>query len=192
MRSVAPQRTARRRRRRWKLTYRSGEPQRRSLVPPVERQARVGHQLVGGELRRLLSRQDRGDDVGGEEGQPHDARRIRGGDIFLAGDVLRGWDCRPRTIVRRSSGLGPAAGSGSCRPGRHPPGHRRSNFISFPVRFNRAGMLSLTRSSSPLSMSASRLRIPRQPRRRRPRSAAFWPIAPSRRQAQFDRRGLAL
>ena len=66
------------------------EPQRGSLVPPIERQTRVGHQLVGGELRGLLSRQDRGDDIGGEESQPHEARCIRGCDIFLSRDVLKG------------------------------------------------------------------------------------------------------
>ena len=29
----------------------SGEPERGSLVPPIERQTRIGHQLVGGELQ---------------------------------------------------------------------------------------------------------------------------------------------
>ena len=54
-----------------KLAYRSGEPQCGSLAPPVEGQARVGHQFVGGQFRRLLSGQDRGDNVGGEESQPN-------------------------------------------------------------------------------------------------------------------------
>jgi hypothetical protein len=30
------------------------EPQRGSLIPPIEGQTRVGHQLVGSEPRRLL------------------------------------------------------------------------------------------------------------------------------------------
>jgi len=36
----------------------------------------------------LFAGQDRGDDVGGEEFQPHDPRCVRGGDIFLSGDLV--------------------------------------------------------------------------------------------------------
>ena len=32
----------------------SGEPERSSRIPPIERQTRIGHQLVGGELGRLI------------------------------------------------------------------------------------------------------------------------------------------
>ena len=70
------------------------EPQRGSLFAPVERQARVGHQLVGGEFGRLFSGQDRGDDVRGEEAQPNDSRCIGGDDPFLAGDLLESGTAR--------------------------------------------------------------------------------------------------
>ena len=46
------------------------EAQRGSLTPPNEGQTRVGHQLVGGEAGRLLSRRDRGDNIRGKEAQP--------------------------------------------------------------------------------------------------------------------------
>ena len=35
----------------------------RSLIPPIEGQTRVGHQLVGSEPRRLLPCKDRGDNI---------------------------------------------------------------------------------------------------------------------------------
>lgn len=66
------------------------KPQRGSLIPPIEGQTRVDHQLVGGEPRGLLSSQDRGDDIRGEEGQPHEACRIRGCDPFFTRNVLKG------------------------------------------------------------------------------------------------------
>ena len=47
------------------------------MVAPIERQTRVSHQLVGGEVSWLFSRQDRSDNVGGKKVQPHEARRIR-------------------------------------------------------------------------------------------------------------------
>jgi hypothetical protein len=70
------------------------EPQRDALIPPIEGQTRVGHQLIGGEARGLLSRQDRGDNVGCEKGQPHNPRRIRSRDLFLPRDGLEGWTVR--------------------------------------------------------------------------------------------------
>ena len=39
------------------------EPQRGSLIPPIEGQTRVGHQLVGSEPRWLLPCKDRGDNI---------------------------------------------------------------------------------------------------------------------------------
>ena len=33
----------------------SGEPEGGSLVPPIERQSRIGHQLIGGEFGLLIS-----------------------------------------------------------------------------------------------------------------------------------------
>ncbi len=43
------------------------EPQRGSLIPPIEGQTGVGHQLVGGEAGRLLPCKDRGDNIRGEK-----------------------------------------------------------------------------------------------------------------------------
>ena len=43
------------------------EPQRGSLIPPIEGQSGVGHQLVGSEPRRLLPCKDRGDNISGEK-----------------------------------------------------------------------------------------------------------------------------
>ena len=42
------------------------EPQRGSLIPPIEGQSGVGHQLVGREPRRLLPCKDRGDNISSE------------------------------------------------------------------------------------------------------------------------------
>jgi hypothetical protein len=44
------------------------EPQRDALIPPIEGQTGVGHQLVRGQPGRLLSRKDRGDNIGCEKG----------------------------------------------------------------------------------------------------------------------------
>ena len=66
--------------RRWNCKGRTiglREPQRGSLIPPIEGQMRVGHQHVGSEPRRLLPCKDRGDNIRSEKGQPHKARRIR-------------------------------------------------------------------------------------------------------------------
>src|SRR5271170_8516207 len=70
------------------------EPQRDALIPPIEGQTRVGHQLIGGETSGLISRQDRGDNIGCEKGQPHNPRRIRSRDLFLPRDGLEGWAVR--------------------------------------------------------------------------------------------------
>ena len=43
------------------------EPQGGSLIPPIEGQTGVGHQLVGGEAGRLLPCKDRGDNIRGEK-----------------------------------------------------------------------------------------------------------------------------
>src|SRR5271155_3908802 len=43
---------------------RSGEPERRALTAPIERQARVGDQLVRSEIGGLFSVEDRRDDIG--------------------------------------------------------------------------------------------------------------------------------
>ena len=43
------------------------EPQRGSLIPPIEGQSGVGHQLVGSEPRRLLPCKDCGDNIRGEK-----------------------------------------------------------------------------------------------------------------------------
>jgi hypothetical protein len=67
------------------------EPQRDALIPPIEGQTGVGHQLVRGEPGRLLSRKDRGDNIGCEKGQPHNPRRIRSRDLLLPRDGLEGW-----------------------------------------------------------------------------------------------------
>ena len=66
------------------------ETQRGSLVAPIEWKTRVDHQLTGGEVGGLFSRQDRSDDIGGEEGQPRETRCVRGVDILFASDVLQG------------------------------------------------------------------------------------------------------
>ncbi len=128
----------------------AGEPERGSLVPPVERQTCIGHQLVGGELGRLFACQDRGDDVGSEEFQPHDPRCVRGRDIFLSSDLVevRTADleqCSPIFCERTSSRIRLVSAGAEI------VGLSTMNFISFPVRFNRAGMLDLTRFSSPPS-----------------------------------------
>jgi hypothetical protein len=41
-----------------------------ALCGPIERQAGIVHQPIGGELWRLSSGQDRRDNVGSEEGEP--------------------------------------------------------------------------------------------------------------------------
>ena len=41
-----------------------------ALCGPIERQAGIVHQPVGGELWRMPSIQDRRDNVGSEEGEP--------------------------------------------------------------------------------------------------------------------------
>src|SRR5208282_6903607 len=64
------------------------EPQHGSLIPPIEGQARIGHQLVGGEAGRLLSREDRGDNIRGEKSQSNKARCIGRRDLLLMRDVL--------------------------------------------------------------------------------------------------------
>src|SRR5271166_1281244 len=71
------------------------EPQRGSLIPPIEGQSGVGHQLVGGEPRRLLPCKDRGDNIRSEKSQPHKARRIRSRDPFLVRDGLERRTVRP-------------------------------------------------------------------------------------------------
>jgi len=70
------------------------EPQRGTLIPPVEGQTGVGHQLVGGEAGRLLSREDRGDNVRGEKSQSNKARCIGRRDLLLMRDVLDRWTVR--------------------------------------------------------------------------------------------------
>jgi len=72
----------------------SGEPEGGSLLAPIQGQTRVGHQLVGGQSGGLLSRQDRRDDVRGEESQPHQTRCICGRDSLLGGDVFTGGPLR--------------------------------------------------------------------------------------------------
>ena len=61
---------------------------------PLERQTGVGHQLVGGEPRRLLPCEDRGDNIRGEESQPHKTCCIGSRDLFLPCDGLEGWTVR--------------------------------------------------------------------------------------------------
>ena len=43
------------------------QPERASLLVPVERQARVVHQLAGGEIWRLQTAEHSGNDVGSEQ-----------------------------------------------------------------------------------------------------------------------------
>ena len=76
------------------------EPQRGSLIPPIEGQTRVGHQLVGSEPRRLLPCKDRGDNIRSEKSQPHKARRVRSRDPFFVRDGLE------RRTVRFEHSLG--------------------------------------------------------------------------------------
>jgi hypothetical protein len=58
------------------------------LLAPIERQTRIGHQLLGGEFGRLFAGQDRSDDVGGEKGQPQETSRIGWNHLLSAGDVV--------------------------------------------------------------------------------------------------------
>src|SRR5271165_3367553 len=81
-------------------TFGLREPQRGSLIPPIEGQSGVGHQLVGGEPRRLLPCKDRGDNIRSEKSQPHKARPIRSRDPFLVRDGLE------RRTVRLEHSLG--------------------------------------------------------------------------------------
>jgi hypothetical protein len=62
---------------------------------PFERQARIRHQLIGGEGGRLPARCDRRDDVGGQERQSKKARRIGRIDAFVVGDGVEGRRASP-------------------------------------------------------------------------------------------------
>ncbi len=79
------------------------EPQRGTLIPPVEGQTGVGHQLVGGEAGRLPSRQDRGDNVRGEKSQSDKARCIGRRDLLLMRDVLDRPETQPARAPRARS-----------------------------------------------------------------------------------------
>ena len=61
-----------------RLSMRLNEPERASLLIPVERQARVVHQLAGGEIWRLQTAEQGGNDVGSEQREAEEPGCIRG------------------------------------------------------------------------------------------------------------------
>ena len=101
------------------------KPQRRSLIPPIEGQTGVGHQLVGGETGGLLSRQDRGDNIRGEESQSDKARCIRRLRSFPRARYPRGVGSSARTFAWRFSDRAREDGSKSYPLARNSRRRRR-------------------------------------------------------------------
>jgi len=66
-------------RRGMRLSMRLNKPESASLLIPVERQARVVHQLAGGEIWRLQTAEQGGNDVGSEQREAEEPGCV-GGD----------------------------------------------------------------------------------------------------------------
>ena len=60
-----------------------------ALCGPIQRQAGIVPQPVGGERWRMPSVQDRRDDVGGEEGQPQEAGHVGTADPLFCGNLFQ-------------------------------------------------------------------------------------------------------
>src|SRR5207244_8527824 len=72
------------------LSMRLNKSERASLLIPVERQARVVHQLAGGEFGRLPTAEHGGNDVGREQRETEQPGRVGGDEAVRFRDLLQG------------------------------------------------------------------------------------------------------